>query len=57
MRMWEGKEVVDARRVLELRGWMPSLFEAVHAFTQQDNLTDLKRKELPRTVGLGGGEV
>jgi hypothetical protein len=35
---------------------MPSLFEAVHAFTQQDHPPDLKRKELPRT-GLGDDEV
>jgi hypothetical protein len=32
---------------------MPSLFEAVHAFTQQDHLPDLKRKELPRAIDLG----
>jgi hypothetical protein len=51
------KEVVDARRVLEMRGWMPSLFEAVHAFAQQDHPPDLKRKELPHTVGLGDDEV
>jgi hypothetical protein len=35
---------------------MPSLFEAVHAFTQQDHLLGLNRKELPRT-GLGDDEV